>query len=792
MARLSSQGKTIFGFAVMLFAMGLFLTRMEWTVINSSEGSFEDLSSSSTADLVEQKGSLCRPDGRQHYVLWLYDAAAPGDAVCPDDTVICAYTRCREAFPDSASINLRELARFSKYERFIAHHAFQKIRLGMNFPHHVQSIAILLKAAESSYACARTLGEPRADAICTEQLTNFADFDPEADDVAPILRPTFNVDMPEFYSVLDYEEQVQAHPNLGNAGDEMQVFGGSQFFPYVTDFIERDKHLPESRGHIVLNAWWGYDIPWLSDLETVNPIAVSMHVSGAAQKMVQKNIDWFKSYNARYGAIGARDTATHAFFQRIGIRSYFSACMTLTIDVGSRHNPSRFGVVRSTIYNIDARGGPYPPGAKDPIKRLPQGIQPLKTIWPFRVKRYEYAYGLATQYAENAKVVITSRIHSALPANAQGASVIFVDTPKLPGGGGNRTAGLLELFHIQKEGEPWKFDVNQMPANPGVHKSDRYRAAFWNTFRRRSKIYEDSARLFGNIPLLRLGKGVHFESEPLHDSFHFVFNEDAATIKWRMVRAVEFVLYHHPNARVVIYSNTLSPTRSRFAVLAEAGYDVFVEPYDVNALAGHANLDAKTLLRVHEVLDNIRSSKYARLHESQLVRLLALYSRGGVYLDMYRFVVRPFKLAVNDVWNSGTDPFAALIFQAGSKLLETLVKEYLAVYRPDCMSCASKQAFERASSRHRAASEANAKVPQKFSPLDAADVKRCFTAKESSPERKLADTVLAVNIDAISTKQYKSTLQGSFCDYLFHKFCVLCDEVRTSASSLEAISAYPA
>ena len=42
--------------------------------------------------------------------------------------------------------------------------------------------------------------------------------------------------------------------------------------------------------------------------------------------------------------------------------------------------------------------------------------------------RHEYARKLLSQYADSARVVIASRIHSVLPASALGISVIFLRT----------------------------------------------------------------------------------------------------------------------------------------------------------------------------------------------------------------------------------------------------------------------------------------------------------------------------------------------------------------------------
>ena len=66
--------------------------------------------------------------------------------------------------------------------------------------------------------------------------------------------------------------------------------------------------------------------------------------------------------------------------------------------------------------------------------------------------RFTAAYQLIEMYA-SAKLVITQRIHCALPCVAMGTPVIFINSAGIPGGGGSqaessqRTVGLTPLFH---------------------------------------------------------------------------------------------------------------------------------------------------------------------------------------------------------------------------------------------------------------------------------------------------------------------------------------------------------
>lgn len=83
----------------------------------------------------------------------------------------------------------------------------------------------------------------------------------------------------------------------------------------------------------------------------------------------------------------------------------------------------------------------------------------------------------------SAQIVITSRIHAALPCVALGVPVIFILLDHLPGGGGKRTWGLTDLFHtldlsgredvdvdLFKDWVANQFDWKDPPPNPNFGK----------------------------------------------------------------------------------------------------------------------------------------------------------------------------------------------------------------------------------------------------------------------------------------------------------------------------------
>jgi hypothetical protein len=128
--------------------------------------------------------------------------------------------------------------------------------------------------------------------------------------------------------------------------------------------------------------------------------------------------------------------------------------------------------------------------------------------------------------------------------------------------------------------------------------------------------------------------------------FHFVAtspnpSEPAAARakRWgpRHRRAVESVLFHHPDAAVMVHSNILGA--DDVAALAEAGYNVSVRPIQLGELTAGTPLEG---LEGQERYREWCKGRYWYSHFSDLYRMLLMNRYGGVYLDTDVIVTRPF------------------------------------------------------------------------------------------------------------------------------------------------------
>lgn len=284
------------------------------------------------------------------------------------------------------------------------------------------------------------------------------------------------------YGILTYQEGKEKY----NVGDYVQSLAARQYLPKVDEFMNREK-LADYKGddiQLIMNGWFTHNHSNWVPSEPINPLFVSFHVNSTAAPFMlsEKGISYLKKHEP----IGCRDKFTVKILQEKGIDAYFSGCLTLTLD-NYKVDDSERG---DDIYIVDPFYN-YPTKEKlflTPkhfVKSILNGnafklnkIQKhLKNIvskdllesakYVTQVKprnketdeeKFAYAEDCLKKYAK-AKLVITSRIHCALPCLAMGTPVIFlngfntfVDTCRFD--------GIEDLFNQVKVADNGSFTTN--------------------------------------------------------------------------------------------------------------------------------------------------------------------------------------------------------------------------------------------------------------------------------------------------------------------------------------------
>ncbi len=252
------------------------------------------------------------------------------------------------------------------------------------------------------------------------------------------------------YGLLTYEENKSSF----NVGDYIQSLAAMQFLPRVDELLNRDS-LSEYNGSpikLIMNGWFTHNIHNWIPSDNINPLFVSFHINNTAAPFIlnSKGVSYLKKHEP----IGCRDQFTEKILLEKGIEGYFTGCLTLTLDNYKVDNKER----GDKVYIVDPLYN-YPSWSKITYdyKSFLRSFQNRK-IFNIRKKqkhllkvidrkffdeaicinqelpsntytdeqKFTIAKNLLHRYAK-AKLIITSRIHCALPCLALGTPVIFIN-----------------------------------------------------------------------------------------------------------------------------------------------------------------------------------------------------------------------------------------------------------------------------------------------------------------------------------------------------------------------------
>ena len=251
---------------------------------------------------------------------------------------------------------------------------------------------------------------------------------------------------------------IISYPGSINMGDEVQSLATADLLPRVDYYLPRE-HLHQNEidepVKLICNGWFmQYPQNW-PPADNIRPLFISLHVTQSnksARLMVRKElVDYYRQFEP----IGCRDYNTVRLFESIGVKAYYSSCITLTLS-------NKFKERNDRILLVDPLRHNYTRGYRDYIvnKMVPEKYRDsVEVVNQRRTKidapveeRFKDAEKLIEMYSK-AKLVITSRIHCALPCLALGTPVYFINAGyhsrylNL----NDRLDGILELMNVVGE-----------------------------------------------------------------------------------------------------------------------------------------------------------------------------------------------------------------------------------------------------------------------------------------------------------------------------------------------------
>lgn len=305
-------------------------------------------------------------------------------------------------------------------------------------------------------------------------------------------------------------------------------------------------------------------------------------------------------------------------------------------------------------------------------------------------------------------------------------------------------AGLLEIFHRVDKSQGWGWTFGNLsdsilPNIDGVHLADRYRSAFWNRLRRHD-YYADAGRIFGRIPLKRLGSGLAYSK--VADVFHFVMCQEDME-DWQSRRAVEAVFRFHPNAAVYVHIEDAVPGLGNpFNIFAETGYNIRFLAFK----------PVKTTMNINSfAVDRSLLGKF-----SVQVAILLL-SHGGIYLSSRTFIRRPIPSDVAPGFSLGSDGSLAMFVsnRGSTHNLEALLS--------------GDNELRSGSYRHYSINA----TPWDMTVLNTHDTLKCARDTNWTIEDL---NVSAVSVD-VTVLRANPIVLDTECYRLVEKSCIYCDEI---------------
>ncbi|SHF36908.1 Polysaccharide pyruvyl transferase [Bacteroides faecichinchillae] len=286
-----------------------------------------------------------------------------------------------------------------------------------------------------------------------------------------------------------------------NIGDYIQSLAAKQFIPKDKDitYVHRD-YLNEidSTSKVIMNGWFTHIPENWPPSDLISPLFVAFHINSSAYEKLlsSKSIDYLRQHEP----IGCRDKNTADILQSHGIDSYFSSCLTTTLGYKYHSNKKNEKIyvvdavhyvpesnrrfqkykfyIQYLIYykgiskfiNSARKNNPYIIDFKDHYDRfccivrsymIIRQLIPRKEMdnveiltqyhdaseIPSNEERFARAEELLHKYSE-ARLVITSRIHCALPCLGLETPVLFLRNLDDSDESTCRFKGLLDLLNV--------------------------------------------------------------------------------------------------------------------------------------------------------------------------------------------------------------------------------------------------------------------------------------------------------------------------------------------------------
>lgn len=219
------------------------------------------------------------------------------------------------------------------------------------------------------------------------------------------------------------------YPESDNLGDHILSYAAIRFLPridYIVDREHLDTFCPDEKElvAVIMNGWYLYNKFNWPPSPYLNPLILGTHFSDNVMWGIKDQyLDGEGSnYLKTHGPVGCRDVSTREKMETRDIPSYFSGCLTLTLKQfpdAVKHNKIVLVDIPDMLkQKVQAEN------RQDEVAVISHHIDLNEryTSW----EKQKAAVEKNLRFYQGARLVITSRLHCALPCLALGTPVILI------------------------------------------------------------------------------------------------------------------------------------------------------------------------------------------------------------------------------------------------------------------------------------------------------------------------------------------------------------------------------
>ncbi|XP_045814301.1 uncharacterized protein At4g19900 [Trifolium pratense] len=269
-----------------------------------------------------------------------------------------------------------------------------------------------------------------------------------------------------------------------------------------------------------------------------------------------------------------------------------------------------------------------------------------------------------------------------------------------------------------------------------------------------------------------------------------VWNSPPWMFTVRYQRGLESLLYHHPNACVVVFSETIELDFFKDSFVKD-GYNVAVVMPNLDQL-----LEGTPANIFSSIWFEWRKTKFYSTHYSELIRLAALYKYDGIYLDSDIIVLKPISFLNNSVGmedhSAGSSLNGAVMaFGRHSLFIKECLEEFYMTYDDNSLRWNGADLLTRVARKFTGKDnktvkrlELNEEPSHIFFPIKSQDITRYFVAPTTETEKVQQDVLLEKILHESSTFHFWNSLTSalvpepdSLVARLMNYACIRCLEL---------------